>query len=261
MLSQWINISLYPKKATAETITAEWRFKNSTNDVEGITADVTDTTGFARAQVWALSGVDWLYAGTIFGINGFVNLLNNSFFFGNVNTLNFYLINTATNQHQLAVNGNVFNFNQTNLDLGAKNLLTTGAFSDSVTPIVSGHTHIGTGNEGAIIPHVNTQPVRALDTVYTNSGARPILVWGSVECSVKAGGDVAYVELKTDAANPPVTVVQLVGVDWQTGAITDTQTYHHGFYMVVQPGHKYELVTTQVLTGVTTLTYWNETPF
>lgn len=261
MLSQWINISLYPKKATAETITAEWRFKNSTNDVEGITADVTDTTGFARVQVWALSGVDWLYAGTIFGINGFVNLLNNSFFFGNVNALNFYLINTATNQHQLAVNGNVFNFNQTNLDLGAKNLLTTGAFSDSVTPIVSGHKHLGTGNEGSIIPHANSQPARALDTVYTNSSARPIIVWGSVECTVKNGGDSAMVDLKTDASNPPTTIVQTIGVDWAAGAITDIQTYHHGFYMVVQPGHRYEIVTNVAGGGTVTLTYWNETDF
>lgn len=261
MLSQWINISLYPKKATAETITAEWRFKNSTNDVEGITADVTDTTGFARAQVWALSGVDWLYAGTIFGINGFVNLLNNSFFFGNVNALHFYLINTATNQHQLSVNGNVYNFNTTNLDLVGKNLATTGTFTDGATPIVSGHTHTGTGNQGAIIPHANSQPARGLDTVYTNSSARPIIVWGSVQCTVKNGGDVALIDLKTDASNPPTTIVQTVGVSWASSAMSDTQEYYHGFYMVVQPSHKYEIASNVAGGGNLTLLYWNETDF
>lgn len=235
--------------------------KNATSDIPGLVVDVTDTTGFAQAFKAKLGGTDWLYLGTIFGFNGIINLFNNSFFFGNSNALNFYLINTALSVHTISVVGSNYNFYTSYLDLGAKNLQSTGTFTDGSTPIVSGHKHLGTGNEGAVIPHANSQPVRALDTVYTNSSVRPIIVWGSVECTVKNGGDVAMVDLKTDASNPPTTIVQTVGVDWRSGAITDIQTYHHGFYMVVQPSHRYEIVTNVAGGGTVAITYWNETDF
>ncbi len=237
-------------------------FKNATSDVEGLVVDVTDATGFAKAQVWKLSGADALYYGTIFGINGFVNILNNSFFFGNGNAANFYLINTTAGIHTISVNGNGYDFGAAALALNAKNILTTGTFTDGTTPIVSGHTHLGTGNTGAIIPHVNTQPARALDTVYTNSGSRPIIVHGSVECSVKAPGDVATVTLFTDANNPPTTAIQTVGIDWRAVAVLNEQIVEHfGFFMVVKQGEKYQITTNPVGSGALTLGFWNETDF
>lgn len=244
------------------TTNIQTTFKNATNDTAGLVADVTDTTGFAQAMLLKLGGSDWLYAGTIFGFNGLVNLFNNSFFFGNANAFNFYLINTALNVHTISVVANNYNFYTTYLDLIAKDLQTTGRFTDGVTPIVSGHTHTGTGNEGAIIPHAVTQPVRALDTVYTNSSTRPIIVYGSVDCYVTDGGDEAYVDLKTDASNPPATIVQTVGVSWRNSSvISEKKNYYHGFYMVVQPNHKYEIVTNVAGSGTVTLQYWNEVDF
>ena len=236
-------------------------FKNATNDIAGLVTDTTDTTGFAQCQLWRLGGADALYYGTIFGFNGFINLLNNSFFFGNSNALNFYLINTALNVHTLSVNGNNYNFYQTYLDLGAKDLQTTGTFTDGITPIVSGHTHTGTGNEGAVIPHVTTTPVRALDTVYKNTGLRAILVIGNIQSDVKNPGDQAFVTVYTDSSSPPTTPVLKSGQDWITvAALSEQITSYFPFTFVVQPNDFYSITTTTVGSGVVTLGYWNETP-
>lgn len=146
--------------------------------------------------------------------------------------------------------------------MGAKNLATTGVFTDGVVPIDSSHNHTGTGNEGSIVPHVGTQPARALDTVYTNSSVRPIIVYGSVDCYVTDGGDTAYIDLKTSSSNPPTVIVQTVGVDWRNSSVAgEKKNFHHGFYMVVQPSDKYEIVTTVVGSATVTLTAWNEVDF
>lgn len=242
------------------TTNIQSEFKNANSNLAGLICDVTDTGGFAKIQQWQINDVNFMYVGTIFGINGFVNELNNSFFFGNANALNFYLINTASGQHQISVNGNLFNFNAGSLDLGAKNLLSTGVFSDGTTPINSGHTHLGTGNTGAIIPHVTVDNGRALDTVYQNTLARPILVHGSVLCELKAAGDEAYVDCLTDAANPPITLHARVGVSWRTATIDNIVSYYHHFSFVVQPTHHWTLTSTQVATGIVTLEALKETP-
>lgn len=262
MLNQWINISLYAKKASNETITGTWTFDSPTTDVAALIANTDDTTGFARIQTWQINGVDFLVCGTVFGINGFINQLNNSFFFGNANALHFYLINTATNTHTLSVFANNYDFETTRLNLGSKNLATTGVFTNGTTPVDSSHNHTGTGNEGSIVPHVGTQPARALDTIYTNSGVRPIIVYGSVDCYVSDGGDDAYIELKTDSGSPPTTIVQSVGPSWRgSSTISEKKNFYHGFYMVVQPSHKYEIVTNLAGGGIVTLLNWNEVDF
>lgn len=236
-------------------------FKNSSSNLAGLVCDVTDTGGFAKIQQYQLNGSNFMYVGTLFGINGFVNELNNSFFFGNANAANFYLINTATGQHSISVNGNVFNFNAGSLDIGAKNFLSTGVFSDGVTPVVSGHNHDGTGNNGAIIQHVTVDNGRALDTTYTNSLIKPILIYGCVQCEVKNAGDAAYVDCFTDNASPPTTLHVRCGADWTgASALADLETFYHNFIFVVQPSHKWLLTSNVVAGGVLTLLTLKETP-
>lgn len=236
-------------------------YKNATSDIAGLVADVTDSTGFAKVQDWFINGIAWLYAGTIFGVNGFVNQLNNAFFFGNSNAQNFYLMNPGVG-HTMQVDGAAYNYTTAALDLGAKNLLSTGVFSDGSTPINSGHTHQGTGNTGAIIPHPANYTGNSLDTVYHNTIARPLIIHGSVMCSVKNFGDEAYVSCLTDASNPPTTLQSNVGVTWKFAtALSDQEVFYHQFMFIVQPNHYWTLVTTQTGGGSVTLDTLDETPF
>lgn len=256
---QHINIGLYPKKASAELISGVWTHKSSVSDQAGLIADVTDTTGFAQCALLKLSSVDWMYLGTILGFNGFINLLNNAFFFGNVNALNFYLMNPTAGLHQIFVNGVGYTFSTTALDLGTNNLNTTGNFTDGVTPIKSGHTHTGSGSEGAIIPHAATTPARAFATTYTNTGPRPKIVYGNVNVRDTGGGTgQGFIDCKTDANSPPTTVVQRSGN--YTAGMVATQQIQYPFYFVVQPSMRYRVDATAVNASVT-LDRWNEVDF
>lgn len=96
---------------------------------------------------------------------------------------------------------------------------------------------------------------RALNTTYTNSGARSILVAATVRCAVTTGGGTAYVQGKSDTATPPTTAASgIVGI--QAGLLNEDNTFQCVF--VVAPGKTYILASTAA-TGTVTLGSWFET--
>lgn len=257
---QFINTLLYPKKSIAETISGQWTFKHANNDTPALIANVTDTSGFARVQEWQLNNAPWMYAGTIFGFNGIVNLLNNIFFFGNSDALYYLLMNPASGVFTMAINGGYINFGTTSVDFINRNLTTSGQFTDGSTGCVPAHAHLGTAGQGAIIPHVRTAPARNLATNYTNSSARPIIVTGDLFYRDNgAGTGWAYFDCKSDTSSTPTTITQKVG-DTGAGGMGVSEQIHAGFYFVVQPGHKYRIDSTSSNATVG-VGRWNEIDF
>ncbi len=257
-LSQFLNVLLYPKKAAAEIITGGWTFLNSLSDTEAANFDITDTTGFGSIANFKVNGTTYVQIGSIFGLTGFLGPTNGAFFFGNANALYYFLLNPAGGSVTLNVNNQPYTFGQTDFNLINKTITTTGAFTDGTTPIVSGHNHTGTGNQGSVIPHVSTLPTRALNTTYTNSQAQCLIVSGNILLRDSGGGvGSGYVDLKTDTNSPPTTIHERVGIE--VGPMAASSQYHFPFFMIVQPGHRYRI---DAVTSSSSLTInrWREAP-
>ena len=257
-LSQFLNVLLYPKKAAAETITGGWSFLNSIPDTAAANFDVTDTSGFATVANFKVNGTTYVQVASIFGLTGFLGPTNGPFFFGNSNALYYFLINPAAGNLTINVNNQAYTLGQTDLGLINKTITTTGAFTDGTTPIVSSHNHTGTGNQGAVIPHVSTLPTRALNTTYTNSAAQCLIVSGNILIRETGGGTGSgYVDLKTDTNSPPTTIHERVGV--QVGPMAANTQIHFPFFMIVQPGHRYRIDSTTA-SATLTINRWREAP-
>ena len=96
---------------------------------------------------------------------------------------------------------------------------------------------------------------RALDTTYTNSNTRSILVQATVRCVVTTAGGNAYVQGKSDTATPPTVAASgIVGI--QAGLLNEDNTFQCAF--VVAPGKTY-ILSSAATNGTTTLGSWFET--
>lgn len=110
--------------------------------------------------------------------------------------------------------------------------------------------------------HAQTQPSRALDTIYQNTTGHPIIVYGSCEFVSAQDTSNCYADCKTDSSNPPTTIRQRIGHDSiaaeQLEIIDNTKI---GFFMVVADDDYYTITTTTGGTNTITLLYWNEVDF
>lgn len=95
---------------------------------------------------------------------------------------------------------------------------------------------------------------RALNTTYTNTSARSIMVSATVRCAITVAAGNAHVQAKSDAATPPVTIASgIVGIE--SGLLGEDNTFQVSF--VVAAGMKYRI--DSVLTnGTATLGQWFE---
>lgn len=258
-ISQFINLLLYPKKGIAETITGGWSFLNSTPDLEGLNVDVTDTGGFGIIANFKVNGTTAVQIGSLFGLTGFLGPNNGAFFFGNSNAQYYVLLNPATGQIIFNVAAVNLTMSATDLGLGSRTVTTTGSLTNGSVSMTAAHTHLGTAGTGAIIPHVDSAPARAFATTYTNSDNRPLIVFGDFNARDSgAGTGTCYVDCKTDAASPPTTIVQKVGVT-SPNMIASSQR-NFGFWFVVQPGHRYRIDATATNSSAT-LGRWREVLF
>lgn len=255
-LSQFLNVALYPKKAAAEVITGGWTFLNSLSDTAAANFDVTDTTGFSPIANFKVNGTTYVQIGSLFGLTGFLGPTNGAFFFGNANALYYFLLNPAGGNAILNVNNNNYVFGETDFGIGSKSITTTGVFTNGTVPVVSSHNHTGTGNQGSVIPHTDSAPARALATTYTNSSAQCLMIIGDILLRDSgAGAGSGYVDLKSDASNPPTTVHQRVGV--AVGGMPANSQVNFPFYMVVQPGHRYRIDATTSSSSLS-INHWRE---
>jgi len=110
-----------------------------------------------------------------------------------------------------------------------------------------------------------TQPVRALNTVYQNTSGAQIIVYGS--CAITWAddnfpGDTAYFTCLTGAANPPTTARQKGGADivYNSIALPNMAARHEfAFWFAVDNNHYYEITSTvSGSAGIVALGYWNE---
>lgn len=100
----------------------------------------------------------------------------------------------------------------------------------------------------------NVTGSRALNTTYTNSGTRSIIVNATARCVVSVAGGNATVQGKSDTATPPTTITSgLVGI--QSGLLGEDNTHQISF--VVAPGANYR-IDSAVTDGAVTLGSWFE---
>jgi hypothetical protein len=96
---------------------------------------------------------------------------------------------------------------------------------------------------------------RALDTTYTNADSRTMTVRATVRCIVTVAGGNAYVQGKSDAADPPTTAASgIVGIE--AGLLSENNSFEIVFD--VAPGMKYRIVSS-VTNGTATKGNWFET--
>ena len=96
---------------------------------------------------------------------------------------------------------------------------------------------------------------RALDTTYTNADSRTMTVRATVKCIVTVAGGNAYVQGKSDAADPPTTAASgIVGIE--AGLLSENNSFEIVFG--VAPGMNYQ-IESSVTNGTATLGTWSET--
>ena len=107
-----------------------------------------------------------------------------------------------------------------------------------------------------------SQPVRALNTVYQNILAGALIVYGSINFKYDDKPDFpCYARLYTRTANPPTTVRQIIGnrhIINFIGIIVDYWEHSFSFYIIVPAGHYYTITTTTGGAAVGVLDVWNE---
>ena len=144
----------------------------------------------------------------------------------------------------------------------------------SLKPTTNNDVDLGTSSLGyknlyiageSFQPHTQTQPTRALDTVYQNTTGHPIIVYGSCSCTYfdSNGADIGDFTCYTDSSNPPTTARHRGGVSNSKNIITTNSGFvqHCFFYLVVANNHYYKITTTTAGAGAVTLDYWNEVNF
>lgn len=110
------------------------------------------------------------------------------------------------------------------------------------------------GNNKLTNPYSNATASRALNTNYTNSGKRSLLVTVSARCVVTVAAGSATIQGFSDTAATPTTAAgPLVGV--QSGLLNEDNTFSTTF--VVAPGTNYR-VNSAVSNGTATLGTWWE---
>lgn len=114
-------------------------------------------------------------------------------------------------------------------------------------------------------PHAQSQPARALGTIYQNTTGHPIIVYGSASClwTDNNAADLAYFTCYSDSASTPVTVRMKAGttnnVFLVVANLVAVQSFP--FYFVVANGDYYRIVKTISGAGTVTLDIWNEVNF
>lgn len=103
----------------------------------------------------------------------------------------------------------------------------------------------------------NVTGSRALNTTYTNTGTRSIMVTATVRCAVTLAGGNAYVQGMSDTATPSVTIATgLVGI--QAGLLGEDNSFQISF--IVAAGKTYQ-ITPSATNGTCTLGVWFETNY
>ena len=99
-------------------------------------------------------------------------------------------------------------------------------------------------------PTTQSAPTRALNVVYQNTGATPMMVTVSIVL-IRAGGVQATAQVRSDSATPPTTVIATTttATAWTADGL---QNYPMSFWVI--PGNYYTVVTT----GTATLASWIE---
>lgn len=256
--NQFINISLYPKKASAETISGQWLFDHASDDTVSAIFNIDDNTGFSKAFQGRVNGVTKLEWGSTFGLAGFANPANDFFFFGLGSALDYFLQNGAAHVSQIVCNGSNYDFDENSLNAGAKNFLTTGVLSNGSVPIDSAHDHTGVANNGNVIPHLVNLPGNSIGTIYHNTQPRPIIVSGSITCTAGASGGQCSIDCKIGPSSPPT---QSVGVAGPLDKPSALSIWGFNFFFIVPAGYFYTIAKTEKLGGTVTLNQWLETPF
>jgi hypothetical protein len=96
---------------------------------------------------------------------------------------------------------------------------------------------------------INQTASRALNTTYTNTGSRSLMVHATVRCAISLASGNAYVQAKSDSSTPPTTVASgIVGI--QNGLLNEDNTFQ--IFFVVAPGMKYR-IDTSTANGTCTL--------
>ncbi len=166
------------------------------------------------------------------------------------------ILNTLSDGQLEPVNGGVMEVGTLTINgtaVTAANLanyttLTPGFLSDS------GGLIYFAGNNKLTNPYSNATASRALNTNYTNSGKRSLLVTVSARCVVTVAGGSATIQGFSDTAATPTTEAgPLVGV--QSGLLNEDNTFSTTF--VVAPGTNYR-VNSAVSNGTATLGTWWE---
>lgn len=100
----------------------------------------------------------------------------------------------------------------------------------------------------------NVTAGRALNTTYTNTSARSIMVMATVRCAITVAAGSAYVQAKSGAATPPTTAASgIVGVE--SGLAGEDNTMQVAF--VVAAGANYRIDSASS-SGTVTLGQWFE---
>lgn len=79
-IRQFFNVLLYPKKASAETISGLWIFRNSSADATALVGDVTQTVGSGIFQEWRVNNTAVIRARSLVTIPGFFRTDSNGYF-------------------------------------------------------------------------------------------------------------------------------------------------------------------------------------
>lgn len=105
---------------------------------------------------------------------------------------------------------------------------------------------------------VYTLPTRALNTTYANSStASSLMVMATVRCAVTLAAGTAYVQGRSDSANPPtISCSGIVGI--QAGLLNEDNTYQICF--VVGTNTNY-IITSVASNGSCVLGQWYELIF
>lgn len=78
-IRQFFNVLLYPKKASAETISGLWIFRNSSADATALVGDVTQTVGSGIFQEWRVNNTAVIRARSLLTIPGFFRTDSNGY--------------------------------------------------------------------------------------------------------------------------------------------------------------------------------------
>lgn len=110
-------------------------------------------------------------------------------------------------------------------------------------------------SEETVKAQVNRTASRALNTTYTNSSARSLMVTVTARCAITVAAGNAYLQGVSDGAAPPTTIASgVVGV--QSGLLGEDNSVQVSF--VVAPGMNYR-VNSSATNGTVTLGEWFET--